>query len=188
MNLRIAAASRCAWSLNKTIKSRQISKVTKTLIYKTVIRPVLTYGCETWRLTKALERRLGVFERGVLRRIWGPVIDAETGEWRRLHNHELMELARIPAVTNIICSHRLRWAGHVARMDEVRPPRQVLDGVPAGRRPLGRPRKRWEDNVKEDLEAVGVRRQRWKEQAQDRLRWRELVRAAKELPGPAPPE
>ena len=188
VNLRIAAASRCAWSLNKTIKSRQLTKATKTLIYKTVIRPVLIYGCETWRLTKVLEQRLGVFERGVLRRIWGPVVDAETGEWRRLHTYELMNLARIPPVSNVISSHRMRWAGHVARMGAGRLPRQVLDGVPVGRRPLGRPRKRWEDNVREDLEAVGGHGRRWKQQAQDRLRWKELVRAAKELPGPAPPE
>ena len=121
-----------------------------------IIRPVLIYGCEAWRLTKALENRIAVFERSVLRRIWGPTIDEVTGELRRLHNIELMDRAKIPCVLNVIRSHRLRWAGHVARMEAHRVPRQVLDGTPRGRRPVGRPRKRWEDNVKEDLRALNV--------------------------------
>ena len=178
----------CAWALNGTLKSRQISKTTKTNIYKTIIRPILIYGCETWRLTKILEHRIGVFERSLLRRIWGPVVDAETGELRRLHNEELMERARIPPVVSVIRAQRLRWAGHTARMHADRVPLQVLEGQPRGRRPLGRPRKRWGDNINDDLRLLGRPVINWKRQAQNRQQWRQLVRAARDLPGPAPPE
>ena len=188
ISLRIASATRCAWSLNGTFKSRQLSKVTKTHIYATIIRPILIYGSETWRLTKLQESRISVFERSVLRRIWGPIMDAETGELRRLHNHELVERTRIPCVANVMRAQRLRWAGHVARMDEQRAPPQVMEGNPRGRRPLGRPRKRWRVNLREDLQLMNVTQEDWQQQAQDRSRWRQMVRAAKEHPGPAPPE
>ena len=107
IRIRIAAGSRCSWALDATFKSRMLSKPTKTQTYTTIIRPIVIYGCETWRLTKELERRLNVFERGILRRIWGPVWDEEEGEWRRCHNHELMTLSGVPQITNIIRSHRL---------------------------------------------------------------------------------
>ena len=188
VNLRIASASKCAWSLDGTFKSRQLSKTTKTLIYKTIIRPILTYGCETWRLTKVLEHRLGVFERSLLRRIWGPIQDADTGELRRLHNEELMARARIPPISGVVRAQRLRWAGHAARMGAHRVPLQVMVGQPRGRRPLGRPRKRWADNVREDLRLLGAPEEDWRRQAQHRLQWKQLIRAAKDLPGPAPPE
>ena len=188
INLRIASAARCAWSLDGTLKSRLISKTTKTLIYKTIIRPILIYGCETWRMTKLLQDRMSVYERSVLRRIWGPIVDADTGELRRLHNDELMQRAKIPPIACVISAHRLRWAGHVARMGDERTPLQVMEGNPVGRRPLGRPRKRWRDSLKEDLQRIGIRHEGWQQQAQDRSRWRQTVRAAKEHPGPAPPE
>ena len=139
-------------------------------------------------MTKALEYRLCVYERSVLRRIWGPIVDADTGELRRLHNNELMQRAMIPPVTSVIRAHRMRWAGHVARMGQERIPRQVMDGEPRGRRPLGRPRKRWRDCLREDLQLMEIRLEDWQQQARNRLRWRQLVRAAKGHPGPAPPE
>ena len=84
--VRIASGSKCGWALNSLLKSRLLSRATNLQIFTTMIRPVVTYASETWALTKELERRLLVFERSILRRILGPVIDAETGLWRIRHN------------------------------------------------------------------------------------------------------
>jgi hypothetical protein len=96
-----------------------------------------------------------VFEHRVLRRIFGPKRDGVTGKWRRLHNEELNDLYSSPNIIRVIKSRRMRWAGHVARMGEGRGVYMVLVGRPEGRRPLGRPRHRWENNIKMDLEEVG---------------------------------
>jgi hypothetical protein len=85
-------------------------------IYKTIILPVVLYGCETWYLALREEHRLRVFENRVLRRIFGPERDEETGEWRKLHNVELHDLYSSPSIIRIIKSRGMRWAGHVARM------------------------------------------------------------------------
>jgi hypothetical protein len=88
-----------------------------------------------------------VFENRVLRRIFGPKRDEVTGEWRKLHNEELNGLYSLPNIVRVIKSRRLRWAGNVARMGEGRVVDRVLVGKPEGKRPLGRPRRRWEDNI-----------------------------------------
>ena len=106
------------------------------------------YGCETWSLTLRGERKLWVFENMVLRRIFGPRRDEVTGEWRGLHNEELNDLYSLPNIVRVIKSRRMRWAGHVARMGEERGVYRVLVGKPEGRRPLGRPRRRWVDNIR----------------------------------------
>jgi hypothetical protein len=110
----------------------------------------------------------------VLRRIFGPKRDEVTGEWRRLHNKELYALYS-PNIIRVIKSRRLRWAGHVARMGERRGAYRALVGKPEGRRPLGRPRHRWEDNIKMDLREVACGGSDWVDLAQDRNRWRALV-------------
>ena len=177
---RIAAASKCSWAVNDVLKSKSISRATKIQLYTTVIRPVLTYSCETWPLTQELERRLLVFEHGILRRIYGPVRDALTGEWRIRHNQELRDLSRLTPVTGFVRAQRLRWAGHVARMDADALPRRVLEGEPLRRRPPGRPKLRWRDCVRRDLELLDVPYpEMWMEHAQDRTWWRLLVAAAK---------
>jgi hypothetical protein len=96
-----------------------------------------------------------VFENRVVRRIFGPKRDEVTGEWRRLHNEELNDLYSSPNILRVIKSRRMRWAGHVARMGEERGAYRILVGRPEGRRPLRRPRHRWEDNIKTDLREVG---------------------------------
>jgi hypothetical protein len=93
-----------------------ISKNVKIKIYRTIILPVVLYGCESWSLTLTGECRLRVFEDKVLRRIFGPKRNEVTGEWRRLHNKELYALYSLPNIIRAIKSRRLRWAGHVARM------------------------------------------------------------------------
>ena len=112
------------------------------------------YGCETWSLTLREERRLRVFENRVLRRIFGPKRDEVTGKWRKLHNEELYDLYCSPDIVRVIKSIRIRWAGHVVRMDERRGVHRVFVGKPERRRPLERSRRRWEDNIKMDLQEV----------------------------------
>jgi hypothetical protein len=112
------------------------------------------YGCETWSLTLREKHRLRVFENRVLRRIFGPKRDEVTGELRRLHNEELNDLYSSANIIRVIKSRRMRWAGHVARMGEGRGAYRILVGRPEGRRPLGRLKRRWEDNIKMDLQEV----------------------------------
>jgi hypothetical protein len=104
-----------------------------------------------------------------------------TGKWRKLHNEELNDLYSLPNIVRVIKSRRIRWAGHVARMGEVRGVHRVLVGKPEGKRPLGRPRHRWEDNIKMDVQEVGGGRGDWRELAQDRDRWHALVSTVKNL-------
>ena len=113
----------------------------------------------------------------VLRRIFGPRRDEVTGEWRRLHNEELNDLYSSPNIVRVIKSRRMRWAGHVARMGEERGAYRVLMGKPEGKRQLERPRRRWVDNIKMDVQEVGCGYMDWIELAQDRERWRTLVSA-----------
>jgi hypothetical protein len=101
------------------------------------------------------KHRPRVFENRVLRRIFGPKKDEATGEWRRLHNEELNDLYSSPNIIQVIKSRRMRWVGRVAHMGEKRGAYRILVGRPEGRQPLGRPRHRWEDNIKVDLQDVG---------------------------------
>ena len=110
-----------------------------------------------------------------MRRQFGPSRDEVTGEWSRLHNEELNDLYRSPNIMWVIKSRRMRWAGHVARMSEERGAYRVLVGKPEGKRPLGRPRRRWVDNIRMDLQEVGCGHVDWIGLAQDRDRWRTLV-------------
>ena len=109
----------------------------------------------------------------MLRRVFGPKRDEVTGEWRKLHN-ELRDLYSLPNILRVVKSRRMRWAGHVVRMGEGRVMHMVLVRKPEGKRPLGRPRRRWEDNSKMDLQEVGGGGD-WMELAQDRDMWRTLV-------------
>jgi len=116
-----------------------------------------------------------VFENRVLRRVFGPKRDEVTGEWRKLHNEELNDPYSLANIVRVVKSRRMRWAGHVARIGEDRGVRSVLVGKPEGKRPLGRPRRSWKDNIKMDLKEVGGGRGNWMELAQDRDGWRSLV-------------
>jgi hypothetical protein len=111
-----------------------------------------------------------VFENRVLRRLFGPKRDEVTGEWRKLHNEELHVLYSSPSIIRIIKARRMRWAGHVARMGEKMNAYKLLVGKPEGRRPLGRPRRRWLDNIRMDLIKVGWGDVDWIGLAQDRDR------------------
>jgi hypothetical protein len=120
------------------------------------------------------ERKLRVFENMVLR-IFGPGRDELTGEWRRMHNEELNYLYSLPNIVRVIKSRRIRWAEHVAHMGEERGAYRVLVGKPEGKRPLVRPRRRWVDNIRLDLQEARCGYVDWIGLAQDRDRWGTLV-------------
>jgi hypothetical protein len=123
---------------------------------------------------------LRVFENRILRRIFGPKRD-ENGEWRSLHNEKLHSLYRSPNLVRVIKSRKLRWAGHVARIEEGMSAFKILTAKRTGKRLFGRPRRKWEDNIRMDLEERGINAGNWVNSAQDRNYWRALVNAALNL-------
>jgi hypothetical protein len=141
----------------------------KTKIYRTVMLPLLLYACATWSLTFREEHGLRVFENKMLR-IFGPKRE-EDGSWRKFRNDELHSLNSLPNIVRVIKSRRMRWAGHVARIEEGRGVNRVLVGRLKGKRSLGRPRRRWEDNIKMDLREIGIDGANWIRLAQDRVQW-----------------
>jgi hypothetical protein len=158
-----------------------LSRNLKIKIYKTTVLPVVLYGCWTWSLTLREECRLRVLENRVLRRILGPRRDEVTGKWRKLHNEELNDLCASPHIIWAIKLRRMRWAGHVVNIGARRGIYRALVGNPEGKRPLGRPRHGWENNIKLDIQEVGCGSMDWIELAQDRGRWRALVHAVMNL-------
>jgi hypothetical protein len=152
-----------------------VEKLKNWEIYKTIILPVVLYQCETLSPTLRGEHRLRVFENRVLRRIFGPKRDEVTREWRKLHNEELHDLYSSPSIIRIMKSRRMRSTRHVARMGQKRNAYRLLVGKPEGRRPVGRPRRRWLDNTRMDLVEVGWGDVDWIGLAQDRDMWRALM-------------
>jgi hypothetical protein len=138
------------------LSSHLLSKNIKIRIYKTIILPVVLYGCETWSLTLREGHRLRVYEKRVLKRILGPKRDEETGGWRKLHSVALhnLYLVRTPSRIRMMKSRWMRWVGHVARMGVKRNAYKILVGKPEGKRPLGRPTYKWVDNIKLDIREV----------------------------------
>lgn len=176
IEIRIQNALRCSAALHKVLVSKLLSRSTKIRIYKTVIRPILMYGCEAWTLTLKEENRLLVAERKILRKILGFVLRPD-GSRRVLKNAEIEELVCQPNIIGETKAHRLRWLGHMERMGEDRSVKKAYLGRPTGRRPVGRPRYRWDDVVQADLRELRV--SDWRGAANDRDQWRSLVSEAK---------
>jgi hypothetical protein len=144
-------------------------------IYKTVILPVVLYGCETWSLTVRQVHKLRMFENRMLRRIFGPKRDGVTGGWTKLHNEVPHNLYFSPSVIRILKSRMMRWTGLVARIGDKRIVYRLLARKPEGKRSLGRPRRRWIDNIKMDFSEIGMNVMNWIGVAENRYRWRTLV-------------
>jgi len=148
-------------------------------IYKTMIRPVVTYSSETWTLTAKDENNLHTFERQILRKIFGPVnID---NMWRIRNNMEIDKLIEGADIVRFIKAQRIKWLGHIQRMDQERPARILLGWKPMGIRPVGRPRQQWQEDVMEDLKKLKVKN--LKEIAKDRKTSRDLAEKAKTYKG-----
>lgn len=178
---RITLGNRSYFSLLKILKSKSVSWNSKCALYKSVIRPIVTYGSESWCLTQKEEQSLHTFERKVLRTIFGPVFDQNQNRWRRRFNHELMQLYREPDIVRTTKINRLRWLGHVQRMDDNRVPKKLLKTKPEGKRSAGRPKSRWFDAAFANLKTVGVTS--WEALAADRPSWRSMLEKAKTLNG-----
>ena len=137
------------------------------------------YGAETWVLSKAEKLRLGVLERKILRRIYATICEEAT--WRSRCNEELYCLYDETDLVTTIKISRLRWTGHIARMQYNLPCKKITLDKPACRRRAGRPNLRWIDGVMRDAERLGVRN--WRIKARDRDGWRRLLESAKTLHG-----
>jgi hypothetical protein len=152
------------------------TRKTENKIYKIVILPVALYGCESWSVTLREKYRLRVFENRVLRRIFGPKRE-EDGSWRKFYNG----LYSSRNIATVIKKRRMRWTGHVARMGERRGVYRVLVGRLEGKTSLGRPSRRWEDNIKMGLREVGIDGANWIRLAQDRVWWLAFVNTVMNL-------
>jgi len=141
----------------------------KIKINRIIIFPVVLYGCETWSLTLREKHRLRVFENRVLRRLFEPKRDEVAGECRKLHYKVLNDLYSSPNIIRVRKSRRMRGTGRVARMGKRKGVYRVLVGKTEGKKPLGRPRLRREDNMM-DLQDVGCGGKDWIDLAQDRDR------------------
>jgi len=139
------------------MKPRALNTSSKLKIYKNLIRPVVTYGCEAWTLINRDEQHLRIFERRILRKIFGPVQN-EDGSWSIRMNYELNKLIKNADIVRFIKSRRIAWLGHVMRMDGKRTPKRILEWKPIGTIIRGKPRKRWIVDIKEDMQIMGMRR------------------------------
>jgi hypothetical protein len=124
-------------------------------MYKVLVRPVLSYASETWPLSRLDERLLSIFERRILRHIFGAV--EENATWRRRHNHELYKLFNETDIIGYIKVKRLEWAGHLIRTSENRTAKKMFNTKPKGTRKLGRPKLRWEECACQDFRILGVK-------------------------------
>ena len=161
------------------LKSKVIKRSVEMQIYKTLLRPVVTYGSQTWTLTKSDENLLRIFERKILRRIYGPL---QEGDIRRIRNNEeLNRSIKGEDTVKFIKAQRIRWLGHVKRMEVGGMTRKMMEGrLFIGRR-RGRPRLRWMDDVVADFKIMKIKH--WIEKTKDKEQWRLVVEEANAHPG-----
>lgn len=171
---RIMLANRTLFGLSKILRSKFVRRNTKLKIYKTLIIPVLMYGAESWTLSVAHKKMLEVFERRILRMIFGPVCDRE--EWRIRYNHELYRLYNDLGIVKRIRKQQLRWLGHVKRMQPNEPPRKIAfasQSTLGGTRRQGGQKQRWLDTLEKYLRECNITN--WKSLAVDREMWRNVL-------------
>jgi hypothetical protein len=157
------------------VNSSLISRNSKLQIYRMLVRPVVTYGSESWTLTREEERALAVFERKILWKIYGPVKENEL--WRTRRNDELEAIIKEQNIVRFIKSQRIRWLGDIERMQDTAIPKKMLYGKLYATRGRGRPKMRWLDDVSTDLREMGTNE--WRDRARDREAWRRIVKEAK---------
>ena len=180
---RIQTGNKAYYANLQMLKSKIISRRSKLQIYKTLIRPVVTYGAETWMLTAVEKNALRRFERKVLRKIYGPVVDKVV--WPIRYNNELCELIGGEDIVRFVKAQRIQWLSHVERMDETVMLKRVLKGKLYAMRRIGRPKIRWLEDVITDLRRMGISgwMDGWMEKARNRDHWRRIVEEAKAHPG-----
>jgi hypothetical protein len=176
---RIMVGNQAYFACIKLFRSTLMSKDTKMKLYKALIRPVVSYGAQAWTLRTVDEQTFRVFERKALRRICGPA--CMQGEWRLRTHAELDSSLGHADLVRFMKSQTLSWLGHVERMEEQRMPKNILKDKMHGTKRKGRPRKRWMDDVEQDLKTMGVTG--WIKRARDRQEWRRVITEAKVHPG-----
>jgi hypothetical protein len=149
-------------------------------LYWSIIRPIVTYVCEIWVLKETIKNKLMVFERKVLRKIFGPTKERD-GIWRIKTNDELDKLIRHKNIINYIKAQRLSWFGHLHRMPEERMVKKLYKWKPMFRRQLGRPKNRWEDDIRNDMKKLKIKN--WTNCVQDRNNWKLYVEKTKTFKG-----
>jgi len=155
-----------------------VSRRSKLKLYWTVIRPVVVYGCETWVLKENIIQKLSVFERKILRKVFGPT-KKKDGSWKIETNIELDKLIQHQNIINYVKAQRLSWYGHIYRKPETSIVKKIYKWQPYITRPFGRPKHRRDDDVRNDLRKMKLLK--WTEQAQDRQEWKKIVEKAKTL-------
>jgi plasmid maintenance system killer protein len=172
---KIAVDNKCYYALGSIFKQRSISQSIKIRLYKTIIRPAVTYGAETWTLTSKTENMLMTWERKILRKIYGPT--KENGQLRINTNAELITKYKSQDIVTVIRVRRFEWLAHVIRMNENRSVKKIFEGKLEGKRVRGRPRLRWINDVEDDLRKLGVKR--WRTKGLDREKWASIISEAK---------
>jgi len=161
---RIALGNKAYFANKKMFQSKIITKGAKLKLYHTIIRPIVTYACETWILKDTIINKLLVFERKILTKIFGPI--NEKGIWQIKTNQELDEIIKHKNIINFIRAQILSWLGHVERMQGMRMVKAIYSWYPISSRPTGRPKTRWMDDIRKDIQKLKV--PNWKTLTQDR--------------------
>jgi hypothetical protein len=172
---RTVKGNKAFYSNRALFKSKLVSRKSKLKLYWSVIRSAVVYGSETWAHKESIIQRLSVFERKILR----PTKE-DNGNWRIKTNIELDKLIKHRNIINYVKAQRLSWFGHINRMSETSIVKKRHKWKPFTGRPVGRPKSRWGDDVRNDLKKTKLIK--WTEQVQDRLKWKGIVEKAKTVP------
>ena len=175
---RVVEGNKAFYANKVPFKINLVSRKSKLKLYWSVIRPIVVYGCETWVLKESIIQNLSVFERKMLRKIFGPTKEVN-GIWKIKTIKELDELIKHRNIINYVKTQRLSWFGHINTKPETSIVRRIHKWKPFTGRPAGKPKSRWEDDVRNDLTKTKL--MKWAEQVQDRLKWKDIVEKAKTL-------
>ena len=166
IRVRLGKANSAFGRLTKVLKSKEMALNTKISIYSTIVLPILLYGSETWQMYIADIKRLNAFHQRCLRRILGITYKD------RVKNEVILDRTNQRQLTDIIQERRLRWLGHVFRMDDNRFPKQTLKWAPVGKRGRGRPKLTWRNTIEKDLRERNITWDEASTLAEDRTEWR----------------